>query len=96
MAKKKIFGTITGSNAYKSGIRGGQTILGADFSDEIGKKVKLNIKDERGERWIEFYPKVEMPDILQYKLNKTLYDKDSVSCLNWFNNNAESTILNKK
>jgi len=78
----KIVGAKVGSNAYRAGLRDGQTYLDIDFKNgDPAKKARITVKDQAAQRVVTYYPAGETVLIPQYKLRPGELD---AACLSWF------------
>jgi len=78
----KIVGVKVGSNAYRAGLRDGQTYLDVDFKNgDPAKEARITVKDQAAQRIVTYYPAGETVSIPQYKLRPGVLD---AACLSWF------------
>lgn len=67
----KITGVEPGSNAYRAGLRDGQTYVDADFAyKNPAKPAHITIKDQAFQRVVTYYPAGQAVLIPQYKIKR--------------------------
>lgn len=78
----KITGVETASNAYRAGLRDGQSYLDADFKNgDPAKEAHITVKDQAGQRVISYHPAGKTVLMPQYKLKPGIPNTLSAS---WF------------
>ncbi len=78
----KITGVETASNAYRAGLRDGQSYLDADYKNgDPAKESHITVKDQAGQRVISYYPAGKTVLMPQYKLKRGTPNTLSAS---WF------------
>lgn len=82
----RIVGVDKTSNAYKAGVRDGQWVLDRKaYSSKPWIPVKLKLKDESGERWIEYIAQNrKISKYPRYVLNSEMFKNQKKKCLDWF------------
>ncbi len=78
----KILGVKPASNAYRAGLRDGQTYVDADYEyKNPAKQARITIKDQGTQRVVAYYPAGQTLEMPQYKLKP---DASENTCLSWF------------
>ena len=78
---KAVSGVKTESEAFKAGLRNGQSLSGwSIYWDDTAKPIRLKIKSQDGVRTIEYYPVGPKTPVQQFTLLKDKFASDKSGC----------------